>query len=72
MLAPMLNVLQKRHLIYILYFFGLVTVGSGGFYINSTNQLNPGHEVKLNSELKVILIGSLDDVKNFLIDENDV
>ena len=72
MLALMLNVLQERHLKYILYFFGLVTVGSGGFYINGTNQLNPGPEVKLNSEQKVILIGLLDDVKNFLIDENDV
>ena len=29
----MLNVLQERHLKYIFYFFGLVTVGSGGFYI---------------------------------------
>ena len=29
----MLNVLQERHLKYILYFLGLVTVGSGGFYI---------------------------------------
>ena len=68
----MLKVLQERHLKYILYFFGLVTVGSGGFYINGTNQLNPEPVVKLNSEQKVILIGSLDDVKNFLIDENDV
>ena len=42
MLALMLNVLQERHLKYILYFLGLVTVGSGGFYINGTNQLNPG------------------------------
>ena len=68
----MLNVLQERHLKYILYFLGLVTVGSGGFYINGTNQLIPGPEVELNSEQKVILLGSLDDVKNFLIDENDV
>ena len=29
-------------------------------------------EIKLNSEQKVILIGSLEDVKNFLIEENDV
>ena len=56
MLALILKVLQERHLKYILYFLGLVTVGSGGFYINGTNQLNPGPEVKLNSEQKVILI----------------
>ena len=39
---------------------------------DGTHQLNPGPGVKLNSEQKVILIGSLEDVKNFLIEENDV
>jgi len=39
---------------------------------DGTNQLNPGPEIKINSEQKVILIGSLEAVKNFLIEENDV
>ena len=45
-----------------------------GVEINNdgTKQLNPGPEVKLNSEQKVILIGSLEDLKNFLNEKNDV
>jgi len=39
---------------------------------DGTKQLNPGPEINLTSDNKVILIGSLEDIKSFLTEENDV
>ena len=39
---------------------------------DGTKQLNPGPEINLTSDNKVILIGSLEDIKAFLTEENDV
>ena len=39
---------------------------------DGTKQLNPGPEINLTSDNKVILVGSLEDIKAFLIEENDV
>ena len=38
---------------------------------DGTKQLNPGPEINLTSDNKVILIGSLEDIKAFLTEEND-
>ena len=66
----MLNVLQGRHLKYIFYFFGLVTVGSGGFYIivgiyNTDGQvtLNNASNLRFSSGQKIIIIGSQGNLK---------
>ena len=39
---------------------------------DGTKQLNPGPEINLTSDNKVILIGSLEDIKAFLTEGNDV
>ena len=39
---------------------------------DGTKQLNPGPEINLTSDNKVILIGSLEGIKSFLNEENDV
>ena len=39
---------------------------------DGTKQLYSGPEINLTSDHKVILIGSLEDIKAFLTEENDV
>ena len=38
---------------------------------DSSKQLNPGPNVMLSSNQKVILIGTLDNLQSFLLDRND-
>ena len=39
---------------------------------DGTKQFNPGPEINLPSDNKVILIGSLEHIKAFLTEENEV